>query len=47
MFKPVRSHLFVLKEKGIKRKTQRKQQQVLASYHPVFGLPFIHYPLFA
>jgi hypothetical protein len=47
MFKPVRSHLFVLKEKGIKRKTQRIQQQVLASSHPVFGLPFIHYPLFA
>ncbi len=47
MFKPVRSHLFVSKEKGIKRKNQRKQQEVLPSYHPVFGLPFIHYPLFA
>lgn len=35
------------RKKGIKRKNQRKQQEVLPSYHPVFGLPFIHYPLFA
>jgi hypothetical protein len=47
MSKPLRNQLFVLKEKGMKRKTRRKQQQVLASYHPVFGLPSIHYPLFA
>jgi hypothetical protein len=32
---------------GYQKKNQRKKQQVLASYHPVFGLPFIHHPLFA